>query len=98
MPPSSWCRQPRLRSGNLARTEGSDSMRRLWSHLALALAALGGALPGQPVSATNVIEYLIPTSNSVPLSIVAGPDGAVWFAENNANKIGRITTTGTLKE
>jgi virginiamycin B lyase len=36
-------------------------------------------------------EYPIPTSNSRPIGITQGPDGAVWFAENGGNKIGRLT-------
>ncbi len=31
-----------------------------------------------------------------PTSIVAGPDGAIWFTESSAQAIGRITTTGTI--
>ncbi len=33
-----------------------------------------------------------------PWEIATGPDGALWFTENNANKIGRITTAGALTE
>lgn len=36
--------------------------------------------------------------NAAPNRIVAGPDGALWFAELGANKIGRITTAGELTE
>src|ERR1700722_13429618 len=35
-----------------------------------------------------------PTNGAVPGSIVAGPDGAVWF--NIGESIGRITTTGSV--
>ena len=28
----------------------------------------------------------------------AGPDGALWFGEWSANKIGRITTSGAITE
>ena len=45
-----------------------------------------------------VIEYCIPTANSQPLYIAAGPDRALWFTENNGNKIGRITTSGVVTE
>jgi virginiamycin B lyase len=37
-----------------------------------------------------------PLGHSVPLSIVTGPDGAMWFTEPFGNKIGRITTAGVL--
>src|SRR5262249_50433456 len=33
-----------------------------------------------------------------PLGITTGPDGALWFTEGIAGKIGRITTTGTVTE
>jgi hypothetical protein len=43
-------------------------------------------------------EYAIPTANSGPFGITAGADGALWFTEINASKIGRITTGGTISE
>jgi streptogramin lyase len=42
--------------------------------------------------------YPIPTAASYPAGIAAGPDGALWFTEEYANKIGRITTTGAFTE
>jgi virginiamycin B lyase len=35
-------------------------------------------------------EYAVRSSSSTPAGIAAGPDGTLWFAESNANKIGRI--------
>lgn len=43
-------------------------------------------------------EFKVPTASAVPAGIAMGPDGALWFAELNVDKIGRITTTGTIKE
>ena len=43
-------------------------------------------------------EYPVPTSESAPTDIVAGPDGALWFTEQRAKKIGRITTSGQFTE
>jgi streptogramin lyase len=43
-------------------------------------------------------RYLLPTDNGYPYSIAAGPDGALWFTELDGNKIGRITTAGTVTE
>ena len=37
-----------------------------------------------------VVEYPVPTAKSNPDTLTAGPDGALWFAEFNANKIGRL--------
>src|SRR5271157_5780166 len=38
------------------------------------------------------------TVGSSPAGIVAAPDGALWFTEFNGNKIGRITTAGSIGE
>jgi len=66
----------------------------------------GGSVLGPQNSPTQVptpcahlclaAEYQIPTANSQPLSITAGPDGNVWFTE--ASKIGRITAGGAITE
>lgn len=43
------------------------------------------------------IEYPLP-AESRPHGIVTGPDGNLWFTEGNSNKIGKLTTKGTLTE
>ena len=43
-------------------------------------------------------EYAIPTANSGPFGIVTGPDSALWFTENYADKIGRVTNSGMIGE
>jgi streptogramin lyase len=43
-------------------------------------------------------EYAVPTAISAPTEIAVGPDGALWFTEYNAAKIGRITTAGQITE
>jgi len=45
-----------------------------------------------------ITEYPVPTRDSIPHGIVVGPDGALWFHEGPANKIGRITLTGKITE
>src|SRR5215472_10552366 len=45
----------------------------------------------------TISEFPI-SSGSTPLGFVTGPDGAVWFTEYNASKIGRITSSGVLTE
>jgi streptogramin lyase len=45
-----------------------------------------------------ITEFPIPTANSGPTGIVAGPDGNVWFTEQLANKIGRRTPSGVITE
>src|SRR5215468_9554970 len=44
----------------------------------------------------TIVRYPLPMPGSQPSSITAGPDGNVWFTEQNA--IGRITTAGAITE
>jgi streptogramin lyase len=69
-------------------------------HLTLAFVILLGAAVGvaKQALAQKFTEFPIPTANSLPLGITTGPDGALWFTENNFNKIGRITTAGGIFE
>ena len=43
-------------------------------------------------------EYTLPTAAAAPQFITVGPDGALWFTEMGADKIGRITTSGVITE
>src|SRR6185503_13856579 len=86
-------------------TTGPDG--RLW------IADLGAQLyiPGTPtnggimalsvnsngVTATNYYNSNM-TVNSRPANIVNGPDGNLWFTEQVAGRIGRITTAGVITE
>jgi streptogramin lyase len=45
----------------------------------------------------SIVEHTVPTPNLQPVSIVAGPDGNLWFTEFRGNKIARMTTL-ELKE
>jgi virginiamycin B lyase len=59
------------------------------------------AMPAQASSAPRnprFTEYSVPTPNSGPNGITAGPDGAIWFTESFTGKIGRITTRGAITE
>ena len=71
---------------------------RLWT--ALALAAAAAFLLALPAAARAVTVQTFPVpSGAANLSdIVAGPDGALWFTETGANKVGRITTAGQITE
>jgi streptogramin lyase len=44
--------------------------------------------------ASVVSEFTVPSSASSPDRIAAGPDGALWFTENSANALGRISPAG----
>ncbi len=47
-----------------------------------------------------VTEFSVPTPNSSPNDITAGPDGNLWFGESASagNKVARITPDGTITE
>lgn len=70
----------------------------------VAAAALTGSAaasqrgPVRHAAAGTVTEYAIPTAKSGPVGIVTNIDGALWFCEANASKLGRLTTTGSFSE
>src|SRR5438552_612546 len=45
-----------------------------------------------------VSEFPLGTAPPAPQGIAAGPDGALWYTDPGANKIGRISTTGAVTE
>ena len=61
-----------------------------------ALAVLAAAGPAR--AQVTIDEFPVPTGGSRPYTIVAGPDGALWFTESIGNKIGRINTKGVFHE
>ncbi len=60
--------------------------------------------PGNAVAritpAGVVTEFAVPTANADPQQIIGASDGNLWFTEHGstANKITRVTTTGTFTE
>jgi hypothetical protein len=38
----------------------------------------------------KIREFPIPTANSAPVGITAGPDGNLWFTEVLGNQIGQL--------
>lgn len=58
----------------------------------LKLAALLSLLWAAPAAAApTVMEFPLPTASAAPEDIVLGPDGKLWFAEKDVDKIGRVT-------
>ncbi|HMI81901.1 MAG TPA: hypothetical protein VK480_08960 [Solirubrobacterales bacterium] len=48
--------------------------------------------------AGEVTRFPLPHRESGPSAITLGPDGALWFTETFGDRIGRITTSGGLRE
>ena len=56
-------------------------------------------LVNDPDVAVVVTEYRAGiTAGSFPFGIAAGPDGNLWFTEQSANRIGKITPAGVVTE
>jgi streptogramin lyase len=56
------------------------------------------ALTAESARAANVQLFAVPTAEAGLSNIVAGPDGALWFNEQNGFAVGRITTAGVVTE
>jgi streptogramin lyase len=64
----------------------------VWLGVLLLASAAGAAAP-------TITEYHAGiTAGSIPRGIAAGPDGNLWFTEENANRIGKITPAGVVTE
>jgi virginiamycin B lyase len=62
------------------------------------VAAVVGLLTWPGIAAAQTTQFTVPSADSDPTGIIAGPDGALWFTEQSANKIGRVTTSGSFTE
>lgn len=43
----------------------------------------------------NIVEYAVPTANSMPTGIDVAPDGTVWFVQQSGNQIASFNPTNT---
>ena len=68
----------------------------LASKVILSVALLTFSL-GQAAQA-RVQSFRIPTADSEPISIILGPDGNLWFTEQNASNVARVTLDGVITE
>jgi streptogramin lyase len=58
--------------------------------LMLGVAGFGAGVAGG--ASTGIItEYQIPTRHALSGGLAAGPDGNLWFTENDSNRIGKIS-------
>jgi virginiamycin B lyase len=68
--------------------------------VALAATLFRGAAPNpaSPGISGAFTYFSLPSAASHPTAIVFGPDGALWFTEAGAGKIGRVTSNGVVTE
>lgn len=64
--------------------------RAIVSAVAASVICFAGAGLVSVAGAATITEFALPTADSLPRGITAGPDGALWFTES-AGSIGRIT-------
>jgi virginiamycin B lyase len=50
------------------------------------------------LASAHFTMFDVPTADSWPLGITLGLDGALWFTERQANKVARMTLTGSFTE
>src|ERR1019366_9283446 len=75
----------------------SRMIGQLWRGAVLSvLIPVGVALAGPSLAQATAITGFSSGLSSAPASIVAGPDGNLWFTESHA--IGRITPSGAVNE
>lgn len=58
--------------------------------------SLSSTLPAGAVA--SFTEYPLATADANPANMTLGPDGALWFSELGAGKIGRVASNGTVTE
>src|SRR5712692_3245251 len=67
---------------------------RMWALRAFAPIATVLTITAVPAAAEpTIVERPVPTPLSLPVDIKSGFDGALYFSEENANRIGRIDST-----
>lgn len=59
--------------------------------LYVSFAQSGNAILRLSTAGAVVRSYPVPSTNASPLGLALGPDNQVWFAENGANKLGRLS-------
>ena len=62
------------------------------------LAAGNRSVTATDITTGTVTDFPLPTANSAPAGITAGPDGNLWFTEFGGNKVGVISPAGAVGE
>jgi streptogramin lyase len=70
----------------------------LFGLLALAPAVSTAGQAAAAPASVRLRSFPIPSANSQPEVITLGPDGNLWFTEENTSSIARVTVKGTITE
>lgn len=82
----------------LHRRRGVKTLRVPLLLLLVVLLLIAGGTLWSDQQPERIAASVCQSKSSESSSVAAGPDGALWFAEQDANKIGRIGPFGTLSE
>lgn len=74
---------------------GGNRLSRWVAAAGVALAVPLTFVAGATSAAPTITQFSLPAADSVPVSIVTGSDGRLWFTEANRNYIGRIPSDAT---
>jgi virginiamycin B lyase len=77
--------------------DGTGLLGSVFGRRSAALPAVSRGSKGTSAPSSRRLPYALPPESS-PGAITAGPDGNLWFTNLPTNKIGRITTSGTITE
>ncbi len=88
-----------MRGKHVLTNPGAGPVRRTTSIAALSavLMAVSLAVPAG-ASATPPATIAVPSLDSAPVGIAAGPGGTMWFVENTGFAVGRVDSAGHLTE
>jgi virginiamycin B lyase len=84
-------RLPRADRGRSHRLIGAFSIA------AVSVVAFGVVGPGHAI-AGPVTEFAVPSLDAAPAGVAQGPGGTTWFAESTGLAVGRIDSSGNVKE
>src|SRR5947208_6084098 len=63
-----------------------------------AVVLVTGSASAASAARAQLARFPIPSSRSQPIAITLGPDGNLWFTEQNTSRIARITPGGAITE
>jgi virginiamycin B lyase len=75
----------------------------VWYAVGTDAGVAGAQLPGNEIgrfdpATVNVTKFPIPTSSSNPVGVTFDVNGALWFTEEAAGKVGRLSQAGAMTE
>jgi len=92
-----------LAGANAAKYPGTWTVLTYYNQSSTPLFSLNFTVGSPPPLSVEFTEYPLTVEasnegNPAPMRIAAGPDGAMWFTNNNSGYIGRITTAGLIAQ